>query len=309
MKKYISIVCAALFCLAALALTACGGGNAAPAESSASASSAATEASSAQASSAAAAESSASSAAASAASASAAAEASASASAATGSAASFTGEWKLAGLDYMGLSVTGNYSELVGWTGGSMSVSEDGTGRVTLGEESGSFTWKQESENKLAVTVTGGAEGISATSLVLDGDVLTLEMSDEEATGGMKFTRDGTIAGSPDTVLASATKVTSEDALLGTWKIAGMTQGGAVIYGDPQTVSDVSQLGDPTLVLEAGGTGSFGAETAAWEIGADGATIKDNVGTSISVKAAGDYLILDIGEPFDMDMTLFYTKG
>ncbi len=134
-------------------------------------------------------------------------------------------------------------------------------------------------------------------------------MSDEEATGGMKFTRDGTMSGSPDAALANTSKITKEDALIGTWTLAGMTQNGAVIYGDPEALTQASQLGDSTLELKAGGKGSFGAEEAAWEIGADGATIKDNVGTAISAKAAGEYLVLDIGEPFDMDMTLFYRKA
>ena len=314
MKKYMSLACIVLLCSAALALTACGGGNANPAASSVSASSAAESSSASLAAS-----SSASSAQAnSAASASAAAEATASSavesSAGTGGEAEgsdqFTGDWKLAGLDYMGLAVTGNYSSLVGWADGSMTIGSDGTGSVTLGEESGSFTWKQDGENKLAVTITGGAEGIdAATSLVLEGDVLTLEMSDEGTTGGMKFTRDGTMAGSPEAVLATASKITKEDALTGTWKLAGMTQNGAVIYGDADKLAEVSQLGDSTLVLKKGGKGSFGSQEAAWEIGGDGATIKDDVGTVISAKAAGEYLILNVGEPFDMDMTLFYKKA
>ena len=321
MKKYVSPVCIALFCSAALALTACGGSTTPAANSAADTSAAASveaSASAAQGSGTASgevAEASTSSAQESAASAiteastSAAVEAASSAAVADGSA-KFTGDWKLAGLDYMGLAVTGNYSSLVGWTGGSMTIDSDGTGSVTLGEESGSFTWKQDGENKLAITMTGGAESIDAvTTLTLEDDVLTLEMSDEGTTGGMKFTRDGMIKGSPDTVLATASKITKEDALIGTWKLAGMTQNGAVIYGDADKLAEVSQLGDSTLVLEKGGKGTFGTQGAAWEVGANGATIKDDAGTEISVKAAGNYLVLNVGEPFDMDMTLFYTKA
>ena len=131
MKKLLSLLCAAMLCVCCLALAACGGSSSSTSSTS---------------------------------SASGSASASASSSAAS-TTADFVGDWKLAGAETQGMTITGDFSSMMGLSGGiTLSINEGGTGVATYGSDTKDFTWAELGEGKIAITMPSSEASESSAS-------------------------------------------------------------------------------------------------------------------------------------------------
>ena len=253
-KKTVALVAACLM-TACLGLTACGGGGSSSAASASGAGSASSE--------------SASSASASVSS------ASTSASSASAGTESFVGAWKLAAAESQGVTMAGNFGEIMGvGEGVSMTVNADGTGKMSLGDEGGDFTWAAESDGTIYVTPQSEEASIQQALPVnlKDGAVfMPYEQDGQEAT--LIFTKDGTYAGAKVIDVSQGKAITDEKTLLGTWKLSGMDMMGISIYGDAEAIAAMGGGEDSNITFSEGGVLEYAGAQGTWEVGADGATV------------------------------------
>ena len=264
MKKYLAILCASMMCVCCLALAACGG-NAASSSASASASASAAESASVS-------------------------------SVAADPSEQFIGDWKLACIEMQGITVTGDYSAILGSESTEtmgLTIKEGGTGSMSFAGDATDITWELKGDDTIAVTPTSESSSMEAVDVVAKDDSLQMTMSDDELTGTVVFTKDGTWADAKEITADAATAITSESDLIGTWKMSGASMAGMTMYGDADALSAAmgTEL-DSTLVFEQGGKAKAFGEDATWSIGSDGAVIESS-GIQIPVKALGDDLVID----------------
>ena len=180
--------------------------------------------------------------------------------------------------------------------GATLSLEEDGVGTMTFAGESADVTWKQDGE-KLTVTTS---EGKDLDGTFKDG-VIVLTMADDDFTGTLIFTVDGTYDKAREISLAAAKDITSESELIGTWSLSGMNMMGMTIYGEAASLASMAGETDVTVSFEEGGACTLMGEEATWSIGSDGAVITTD-GASIPVKALGDDIVIDVaGATGDLD--------
>ena len=300
MKKWFSLVCAAMLCTCCLALAACGGSSSGSGSAATSGSAAASEASASE-------------------------EASAPAEVVDPTAA-YIGDWQLAGAESQGMTIAGDFGTMLGADNIKITLNEGGTGSTTYGETTRNFTWAEDGQG-IALTMeaadeasasaesasaeasesaeSASAESASAesaaetaqtpTSFVLEGDVLTGTIESNGDTVKMLFTRDGKLAGTPDISSASATPITDAAALVGDWKLSGMNMMGVMMYGDADNLATMAGGVDMSMSFKDDGTCTMSGEDATYSVDADGAFIESG-GMKIPVMALGDNLVIDMGD-------------
>ena len=259
MKKFLTVLCASMLCFCCLALAACGGGGAS--------SSAASSASSNASSSAAPADPS----------------------------EKFVGDWKIAAVEMNGVTMVGDFTTLLGEdsAGMSMSIKKDGTGSMTLGDDAVDITWTQKGDDAITVTPVKESDDITTVDVAFEDNALKMEMKDDSFTGTAIFTADGTYSSAKEISADGAKPITSEDALIGTWKLTGANLMGVSMYGDADDLAAaMGNISDTTLAFEKGGTAKAFGEDGAWKVGSDGATLTLS-GIDIPVKALGDDIAID----------------
>ena len=300
MKKLLALLCAAMLCACCLALAACGGSS-----SSASGSASASGSESASASS-----------------------------SAASTAADFIGDWKLAGAETQGMTITGDFSSMMGLSGGiTLSIKEGGTGVATYGSDTKDFTWTESGEGKIAITMpsseasetsaSASASSASASSesassesassasseasdssasaasgntveFTLTDGVLSGALESDGEQGTMLFTKDGKLPNAVEISTSAATPITSEADLIGEWKLSGMNMMGMIAYGDSETLASLSGEGDTSVVFEQGGKCKMAGEEAKYTVGENGAEIEYN-GTKIPILGLDGNILMDLG--------------
>ena len=108
-------------------------------------------------------------------------------------------------------------------------------------------------------------------------------------------------------MLSEATDITSEEALIGTWKVSAASYEGATMYGDSASLSAMNGSDEMVLVFEEGGRATMLGNEATWSIGENGAVISDS-GVDIAVKALGDDIVMNVGEAYGMEMFMKFSK-
>lgn len=272
MKKYLAILCASMMCACCLALAACGGSG-----SSAAASSAAVSGS-----------------------------ASASAAASSASAATeadLTGEWKLAAVDYQGVTMVGDFSVLLEDTANvTLNLKADGTGSMTMGSDSGDLTWTRNGND---VTLTANSKDLAAT---YEDDAIAIKMQDADFNGTMYLTKDGTFKNATVISAEGAQNVTTSDNVVGEWKLCALTMMGVTMYGDADALA--SAIGDTntTLALNADGSATvFGTDGLAYSITDKGLELTAD-GDTLVVKKLDDKLVIDATEIYGSSMVMVFSK-
>ena len=259
MKKFLTVLCASMLCFCCLALAACGGGGASSsAASSASSSSSAAPADPAE---------------------------------------KFIGDWKIAAAKMNGVTMVGDFTQLLGEDSSSISLSikKDGTGSMEFAGDNADITWAQKGDDAITVTPTTESDSITTVDVAFEDDALKMEMKDDEFSGTLIFTADGKFADAKEISIDGAKAITSEDALVGTWKLTGANMMGVSVYGDADDLTAVmGNIGDMTITFDKGGTATAFGESTTWTVGADGATLT-SAGTEIPVKALGDDIVIDAG--------------
>ena len=255
----------AVFCLttACLGLAACGGGSSSSAASASSAASSAASSSTAASSS-----------------------ASASASSAATTADKFAGTWKIAGAEYQGLTMGGNFADLAGvQEDTSLVIKTDGTGSMTMEGETIELVWTEAGSDAITIkspdeSKAALAEGVPIT--YKDG-ALFMEMEMEGDKGTIIYTQDGNYAGAKQISMDATKPISSDSELLGTWKLVGMNMGGVSLYGNADALAAMTGGNDTSITFEAGGVAKIGdTESGTWAIDSNGATLTTE-GTSGTV--------------------------
>ena len=289
MRKHLSALLVTMLCACCLGLIACGDSGSSSSAASDSASSAAESASAPESSSAAESESS---------------------SAAADPSEQFIGDWKLAGMELNDVTVIGDLSAVGGGTA-SLSIVDNGTGTLALDDDSGTFTWKQADDASLTITPDQDGEDAAfngtATAVYQDGTVRVILENDGQS-GTLIFSKDGTIEGLEPLSTDDATDITSEEALIGTWKVSAATMEGATMYGDSASLAAMNGSEEMIITFEEGGKATVLGSDAAWSVDDKGAVINDPTGVSIAVKALGDDIIINIGEIYGANMYLRFSK-
>ncbi|MBE6471512.1 MAG: hypothetical protein E7000_07405 [Coriobacteriaceae bacterium] len=221
----------------------------------------------------------------------------------------FIGDWKIAAVNTQGMLVVGDFSaNFESAADMKLSVKEDGTGSLSLNDESRSFTWKLANDDAISLEVEDVDDPLTVNYA---DEALTLEMNTDDMAGTMYFTKDGAYAGGKALALADATDITSPDAVTGTWTMCGAGLSGMTMYGDAEALSALGIGDSTTLVLnEDGSAEAFGTQTT-WTAGADGATVNMSFYGSegaIPMKMIDDYLIIDASEAMNAEMFFLYKK-
>ncbi|MBQ9041322.1 MAG: hypothetical protein IJ111_00740 [Eggerthellaceae bacterium] len=312
MKKYLSILCAAMLCACCLALGACAsGGSSSAAASSASASASASESSS-----------------------------------AADPAEQFVGTWKFAAAESQGITMSGDLSALLGTdTSMAFTLEAGGTGSATFAEETAAITWEVTGDNAISIkaadeaasssaaaasseaasassetasseAASASAEAAEATDLdadsftataTLEDDALKIVMGEGAEQATLILTKDGTYADAKTIDASAATPITSEDALVGSYTLTGMNMMGISMYGPAEALSAMAGGTDMTVTFEKGGKVDFMGSEATFTVGADGAAIVEGE-AQVPVKALGDDIAIDMSEFLGMQMVMVFSK-
>lgn len=291
MKKYLAVLCASLLCACCLVLAACGGGGAASSSAAAPSASASAASESAAASSAAASEAASSAA------------ASESSSAQADPAEKFVGEWKIGAMESQGVTMTGDMSSLIGEeVSMDMTIAADGTGSMSLSDETADITWVLKDENTITVTVANESDSVPVDVEYTDG-VLSMIMDTDDIQGKVLFSKDGKIPGMKEISLADAKPITSKDQLVGTWRFTGLVMMGVSIYGDGESLSELVGSGDTSMTFKDDGTVEMSGDTLTYTVDANGATLEQD-GKTVSILASGDDIVIDLGAVLDLGMEM-----
>lgn len=228
----------------------------------------------------------------------------------------FIGTWKFAGAQMQGVTMVGDLTELIGEEASiSFTLDEGGTGTAGVSDDSKKLTWELDGDDAIKLTVEADEEADDSEPKTVTGtlkdDVLSVDMSDEDQQGTFMLTKSGKMENAKEILPANATAITSENELVGTWKLVGMNMMGISVYG---SADDLAQFAGDTfagdLVLNAGGTGTFADSEVTWEVTDNGATLGQS-GLVFNLKALDDGIIMDfgeLGEAMGMDIVLYFTK-
>lgn len=251
----------------------------------------------------------------------------------------FIGTWKFAGAEANGMTMSGDLSgilSMIGYDGDasfSLTFEKDGKGSAVFADEASSFTWVMKddttatitpekkaadaevsddevtAENEAAADAEEEAEAettLETADVVLEDGVLKMSMgSDTEGT--MLFTADGTMPNAVKYDLSTATAITSEDALKGTWTFSGMNMFGITFTGDSAAIAEQMGSEDATVTFSDGGTADFMGSEATWSVSADGAVLSSD-GTDIPIKALGNDIVIDMSEMLGTELAIVLSK-
>ena len=280
MKKHLSALLAIMLCVCCLALAACGGSSSpsstkADSGSSAAASSKATEEATAE-----------------------------------DPSEKFIGTWKLAGAETQGVTLVGDLSSMnVG--SAQLVIKDDGTGEMSMDDQKTAFTWEQTGDNTLTLALESQSKNETidkAPEVIYEDGLLKIAIEANDQSGALLFSTDGKIEGMASLSMDDATAVTSEDELIGSWKISGVSYGGAYMFGDAASLAAINGSEEMVVTFDKDGKATMLGDEAKWSIGDDGAVIEDDSGLSIAVKALGDDILMDVGAAFGMDMVMRFSK-
>ena len=198
----------------------------------------------------------------------------------------------------------GNFGEMFGVEEGvTMTVNEDGTGKLTLSDEAGDFTWAANDANSIYVTPQS-ADGAATQQALLatckDG-ALFMPYEQDGQTADLIFTRDGNYAGAKQITLEGAQPITSEEELYGTWKLVGLNMGGVSMTGSADELGAMMAGGASDITFEEGGIAKMTTGDGTWAVTGDGATLtsEDVTGKhTVPILAIGDEIALDYSEAF-----------
>ena len=227
----------------------------------------------------------------------------------------FTGDWKLAAIDFQGLVAVADFdnNEMFADSKFALSFKDDGTGTIGYNGEIKDFKWKAEKDG-LAVTWSDEADAGKA-HLIYDPlyESIQLTVDGEDSTTAY-FTKDGSYKDYKVFDLKQAEPITDAKAVEGTWTLTGMGAMGMSMFG---SAADMQKVAGSEVSLEmickTDGTGTFGtgsdAQAFTWKTDDKGTTITmDALGTPLDCKLVsyGDAAILDMSPVLGGAMEMFF---
>ena len=222
----------------------------------------------------------------------------------------FIGTWKLAGAETKGVTLVGDLSSMnVG--SAQLVIKDDGTGEMSMDDQKTAFTWEQTGDNTLTLALESQSKNKTIDKepeVIYEDGLLKIAIEANDQSGALLFSTDGKIEGMASLSMDDATAVTSEDELIGSWKISGVSYGGAYMFGDAASLAAINGSEEMVVTFDKDGKATMLGDEAKWSIGDDGAVIEDDSGLSIAVKALGDDILMDVGAAFGMDMVMRFSK-
>ena len=230
---------------------------------------------------------------------------SASASASSEAAPTFPGEWKLAAVEYQGLTMAGDLSQVMGEDLNiNMTIKDDGTGTLVYQGESADFAWTQKDASTITIAPTdNSSESYDAT---LKDGALSMTAPVEGTEMNLIFTADGTYAGATEIDLSKATAIKSVDELVGTWQLCGMTYMGASLYGDPATLASIAGESDTSITFDKDGKVSLMGSEVSYTVDANGASISES-GITLPIQNLNGDIAIDLSS-VGVDMVMVFSK-
>lgn len=209
----------------------------------------------------------------------------------------FIGSWKLAAAKSQGVVMSGDFSGLMEMDDeGMLNIDEGGTGKMKMGDDSADITWEMNGDDAIKID---SKEADKPIDIAYEDEALlmTVEEDDQEATA--IFTRDGTYAEARTISMDGAEDITSEDELIGSWKMTGMALMGISIYGETEDLTKLSDGQDMSVTFEKGGKATMMDSECSWQVGDDGATflfsgMSDEY--SCPVKKLGEDIVIDMSK-------------
>lgn len=216
----------------------------------------------------------------------------------------FVGTWKIAAVEQKGVTMGGNFGELLGVDeNGDLVISDNGTGTMAMGEESAPLSWAPETEDSIYVTIQS-EDGVStqeATLVTLKDDALFFPYEQDGEKVTLIYTSDGMYANARQISTEGTEAITSESELLGTWKTVGLNMGGISMYGEADRLEEAMGGGESSITFEEGGVAAMSSGDGTWTVGANGATITSEglTGkTTCPITKRGDEIFIDYSEAF-----------
>ena len=80
------------------------------------------------------------------------------------------------------------------------------------------------------------------------------------------------------------------------------------VYGDAETISTIAGTDEMVITFEDDGTCSLNDSTITWGIDEESGAHLENNSQLVSIKLAGDYLVMDMSEVTDMDAYALFSK-
>ena len=210
------------------------------------------------------------------------------------------GTWKVAAAESQGVKMVGDFATIATMFGGgdeaaadgynmTIELKDDGTGTISMGSDSHGITW---SESGGTISMTADGESSTVMTGTLEDGALKLSLDDES---GMTIimTQDGTYAGGKTYDISKAKPITSEKALVGTWKLVGISMMGVSMSGDAESMAALFDYDVPSATFSAGGTANMFGDESTYSVSAEGATIVDS-DISMDLLMLDDNLVIDM---------------
>lgn len=233
--------------------------------------------------------------------------------------AKFVGTWKLAAAKMQGITMTGNIGMFFEGAdeGIVLSITEDGKGSLSAGEDTADATWELSDDDTITLTVVKKSDDDSTDSLLdeekpipvkyLDG-ALSMEIEREEMSGSMIFTADGTWDGATMVSSDSLKEITDSKDLVGEWKLAGVTMQGICMYGSAEDLSTIVPTDtDTTITINEDGTAKAMGQDMKWTVDDNGAKL-NAAGGDLPLRAYDGGIALDMSDFFGVELIALYTK-
>ena len=233
--------------------------------------------------------------------------------------AKFVGTWKFAAAQIQGITMTGDISTFIEGAddGIILTITEDGKGSLALGEDSADLTWELTDDETITLTVDKKSDDTSTDEIIdesqpvpvkyLDG-ALSMEMKNEDMSGAMIFSQDGTWAGATMISADSLTEITDSKDLVGEWKLTGVTMQGVCMYGSAEDLSSIVPTDtDTTISINDDGTAKAMGEDMEWKVDDSGAKLVAG-GSELPLKAYDGGIALDMSGFFGAELVMLYSK-
>ena len=233
--------------------------------------------------------------------------------------AKFIGTWTLAGAKIHGITMAGNIGLFLDGAdeGINLTISEDGKCTLKAGENTVDATWELADDNTInmihekkddaeeTTEVLGDKESVP---VVYNDGYISIEIEDEENPGSMIFTQDGTWAEAKVVTAETATEVADSAALVGEWKLVGVTMQGVCMYGSAEDLSSVIPTdADTSITINEDGSAKAMGQDVKWAI-EDGKASLDAAGTALPLKGYDGGIALDMTDFYGVELLLLYSK-
>lgn len=219
----------------------------------------------------------------------------------------FLGSWSLAAARSQGVTMSGNFSEMLEISDtGMLNIKEDGTGEISLGEDPVGFTWEQKDENVISLKAEKTTDYTGDTiEITYEEGALLMEMEQDDQTATAIYTHNGLYDGVREIDLADAEPIISEDDLIGKWTMSGIKMAGITVSGDEESLAAMGSYEQTVMTFEEGGKVATKTGEGSWAIGNDGATYTSEGLTgqiTCPVKKLGDDIVIDMTQVFGGSM-------